>query len=132
MTWLHHRYVRDVEPDGLDWDVLTRVAAEGFGLSLAAAPLGSAPSAPTAADFTTSDGALVADTPRLVLVSGVRIDGQQLAWVLARWPVLRRNTPCVWLDVVSVADTSTLSTFWFSLPVSFPPALVAVDGSDES
>ncbi len=37
-----------MDPDGLDWDVLTRLAAEGFEVSLAAAPLGHTPPAPTA------------------------------------------------------------------------------------
>ncbi len=119
-----------MDPDGLDWDVLTRLAAEGFGVSLAAAPLGHTPPAPTA-PRAASDGVLVAGTPRLVLASGVRIDGQQLAWVLAQWPVLRRDTVCVWVDVVSVADSSALSTFWFLLPVTLPPDAVAAEGSDE-
>ncbi len=116
-----------MEPDGLNWGVLTRLAAEQFGLSLAAAPLQPMPPAPRAA----SDGVLVASTPCLVLASGVRIDGTQLAWVLARWPVLRRRTPCVWVDVVPVGDSSNLSAFWFSLPVDFPPSFAAAEGSDE-
>lgn len=116
-----------MQPDGLDWDVLTRLAGEQFGLSLAAAPPASSSPAPR----TASDGVHVAGTPRLVLASGIRIDGTQLAWVLARWPVLRRDTPCVWVDVVSGEDSSTLSTFWFSLPVDSPPFFVAAEGTDE-
>ena len=116
-----------MEPDGVDWDVLTRLAAEGFGLSLAAVLPGAVAPAPR----TSSEGVLVAGTPRLVLASGVRTDGEQLAWVLARWPVLRRDTPCVWVDVVSVADSQTLSTFWFSLPVEFPPFVVTAEKRDE-
>lgn len=116
-----------MEPHGVDWDVLTRLAAEGFGLSLAAVPPGALAPAPRVS----SDGVLVAGTPRLVLASGVRIDGERLAWVLARWPVLRRDTPCVVVDVVSAADSSALSTFWFSLPVEFPPPFVAAEVSDE-
>jgi hypothetical protein len=110
----------------LDWDLLSRVAMEMWGLGFASPQQEAALGAKLPTLEHRADGSsLVAGTPRLVVLSGVRVPDKQLVWVFAWWPVPRRSVPCVWVTVLSAQDSSELRTFWFSLPVTFPMPVTA-------
>lgn len=106
----------------LDWDLLSRAAKETWGLDFAAPQEEAARRVEMPSVRAPAEGSsLVAGTPRLVLLSDVRVlQPAQLAWVFAWWPVERKGTSLVRVNVLSASGATELQHFWFSLPLIFP------------